>query len=125
MVEQKEFDRVSVPTFVHIQSATNHSWPTNVLCNAKQISGTPLSALTTELRDPNTKVGLGGHLGAQSVQVAWAPRASPEDIGLWDWHAHWCWVRGCLSRGCAGVVWLMWHCFGSRGGGWSMCGVNK
>ena len=81
MIQQKEFDRVSVPTFVHIQSATNHSWPTNVLCNAEQISGTPLSGLNTELRDPNTYVGLGGHLEHIQRKWRWSPGQVQRTLG--------------------------------------------
>ena len=50
------------PTVVYFQSTPNHSWPTNVLCNAKKIFGTPLHALTIERRDPNTYLGLEARL---------------------------------------------------------------
>ena len=120
MIQQKEFDRVSVPTFVHIQSATNHSWPTNVLCNAEQISGTPLSALNTELRDPNTYVAPEAILSTISAGGV-DPRASPHwalglacALVLGSWLP----VQG-LRWGCLVDVALVW-----QQGGWSMCGVN-
>ena len=59
--------KVSAPTVVYFQSTPNRSWPTDVLCNAEEISGTHLHALTTERRDPNTYLGLEARLNTISA----------------------------------------------------------
>ena len=73
--------KVSAPNVVYFQSTPTRSWPTDVLCSAEEISGALLHALTTERRDPNTYVGLGGHLEHNQRKWRWSPGQVQRTLG--------------------------------------------